>query len=41
MDVPTVASKKGLDLVIDLNEYVVFETMGEAPSKLSLIFQYL
>ena len=39
MEVPTAASKRGLEVVIDLKkEYGLSETMGEAPSKPSLIF---
>ena len=38
MGVPTAASEKGLEFVIDVEkEYVVSETIGEVPSKLSLI----
>ena len=39
MEVPTAASKRGLEAVIDLKkEYGLSETMGESPTKSSLIF---
>ena len=39
MEVPTAASDRGLEIVIDIKkDYVVFEPMGETPSRLSLIF---
>ena len=39
MGVPTAASETGLEVVIDLKKkYDLSETMGEAPSKHSLIF---
>ena len=39
MGVPTAASEKRFEFVIDLEEeYVVSEAIGEAPSMLTLIF---
>ena len=39
MEVPTAASERVLEVIIDLEEeYGLSETMGEAPSKPSLIF---